>query len=302
MNKRRQERKATDCTVELTWKSDTHQQSFEKCRAVDLSAGGVAIECPEAIPLSANVIIWAPAFQVAALAQVRHCSWKQTIYVLGLRFVAKTTTVEEDPCAPDHYEILRLNPFADRDTVERVYRTLAKRFHPDNQKTGDAEAFLRISEAYRVLADPTKRQKYDTERESNKKSPRFQLASPEFFWGIVGEQNRRLAILCLLYRKRTSNWEAPGMTLLELEALTGCTREELGFTLWYLCEHRLAKAGDSMEYCVTAEGVDYVENKIPENRSDLRALAAVTTSRPLEDVGQTGPGATTHGPVLDAFA
>jgi hypothetical protein len=288
-NMRVQERKPTDCLVELTWKSDTHQQSFEKCRAIDLSDGGVAVECPEAIPLSANVIIWAPSFQVAALAQVRHCSWNRTIYVLGLRFVAKTTTVQDDPCAPDHYEILRLNPFADQETIERVYRTLAKRFHPDNQKTGDAEAFLRIAEAYRVLADPAKRRRYDAEREVIRRSPRFQLASPDFFWGVVGEQNRRLAVLCLLYRKRSSNYESPGMTLLDLEGLTGCTREELGFTLWYLCEQRLARVADNTEYCVTAEGVDYVENKIPESRTDLRALAAVGSPRPHEVSGTVLP-------------
>ena len=288
-NMRAQERRPTDCLVELTWKSDAHQQSFEKCKAIDLSDGGVAIECPEAIPLSANVIIWAPAFHVAALAQVRHCSWNKSIYVLGLRFVAKTTTVQDDPCAPDHYEILRLNPFADQDTIERVYRTLAKRFHPDNQKTGDAEAFLRIAEAYRVLADPAKRRRYDAEREVIRRTPRFQLASPDFFWGIVGEQNRRLAVLCLLYRKRTSNYESPGLTMLDLEGLTGCTREELGFTLWYLCEQRHARISDNTEYCITAEGVDFVENKIPESRSDLRALAAVGNPRPHEASGTVLP-------------
>ncbi len=55
--------------------------------------------------------------------------------------------------APDHYEILRLSADAESDTIERVYRTLAKRFHPDNEKTGDAEIFLRIAEAHRILTD-----------------------------------------------------------------------------------------------------------------------------------------------------
>src|ERR1700734_3489023 len=129
-------RKSTDCMVEVTWKSETDQKFFEQCRAIDVSDTGVAVECPEPIPVSSNVVIVAPDFQIASLAQVRHCHWNRSTYVLGLRFLAKTTTVQDDPRAPDHYEILRLSHMADPETIERVYRTLARRFHPDNQETG----------------------------------------------------------------------------------------------------------------------------------------------------------------------
>jgi hypothetical protein len=278
-NLRNDERKAADCMVELTWKSESDEKLFESCRALDLSENGVAVECPEAIPLLTNIVVWAPDFQVAALAQVRHCTWRGSIYVLGLLFRARTTTVQHDPSAPDHYEMLRLNHMADQETIERVYKTLALRFHPDNQNTGDAEAFLRISDAYRVLSDPKRRTRYDSEREANRSTPRFQLQTPEFFNGMVGEQNRRLAILCLLYRQRSINFELPGLSLLELEQLTACTREELGFSLWYLCEKSLARISDRTDYLLTADGVDFVEAKLAEGRADLRAIAAV--SRPL---------------------
>jgi hypothetical protein len=267
-------RRPTDCTVEVRWKTAAGERMFEQCRALDLSESGVAVECPESIPASSNLIVWAPAFQVAALAQVRHCTWRGSIYVLGLLFTARTTTLQHDPCAPDHYEILRLSPRADDETIERVFKTLAFRFHPDNQQTGDAETFLRINESYRVLSNPDRRAKYNCEREADRATPRFQLRSPEFFNGIVGEQNRRLAILCLLYRKRTSNHEFPGHSLLELEELTACTREELGFSLWYLCEKRLCRVSDGAAYSLTAEGVDFVETKLAEDRPDLRAIAA----------------------------
>ena len=69
---RQEERNPADCVVELTWKSDTGEKLFEHCRAVDITENGVAVECPEALPLMSNVIIWAPVFHVAALAQVRH--------------------------------------------------------------------------------------------------------------------------------------------------------------------------------------------------------------------------------------
>ena len=273
-NQRSISRRPTDCVVELTWKSEAGEKLYEQCRAVDLSESGVAVECPESIPLSANLILWAPAFEVAALAQVRHCTWRGSTYLLGLHFLARTTTVQNDPCAPDHYEILRLSPRADQETIERVFRTLAFRFHPDNQTTGDAETFLRINDAYRVLSHPRRRAVYDGEREISRATPRFHLRSPEFFNGMVGEQNRRLATLCLLYRKRTSNYEYPGISLLELEQLTGCTREELGFSFWYLCEKGLCRVSDGSEYSLTAEGVDFVETKLLEDRPDMRAIAA----------------------------
>lgn len=276
---RTEERKPADGVVELTWKSESGEKRFEQCRALDLSSGGVAVECPEAIPVLANVIVWAPAFHVAALSQVRHCSWRQSIYVLGLKFVARTATSGgDDPRSPDLYEILRLSPQADSEGIERVYRTLAKRLHPDNQTTGDAEAFLRVADAYRILSDPAKRARYDSEREQAKATPRFQLRSREFFAGLRGEQNRRLATLCLLYRKRISDYEFPGLTLLDLEDLTGCTREELGFALWYLCEKGLAKKMDGSQFQITAAGVDHAETRLAEGNDDLKLLAAVQIS------------------------
>ena len=48
----------------------------------------------------------------------------------------------------DYYEILQVSPRADRDMIERVYRYLAHRFHPDNRETGDAERFTEIVDAY----------------------------------------------------------------------------------------------------------------------------------------------------------
>ena len=39
----------------------------------------------------------------------------------------------------DYYEVLQLSQTANADTVERVYRLLAKRYHPDNRETGDVD-------------------------------------------------------------------------------------------------------------------------------------------------------------------
>jgi curved DNA-binding protein len=272
---RNQQRKDADCAVELIWKTAGGEKRFESCRAINLSEIGVAIECPEILPLLAHVILRAPAFEVAALAQVKHCTWRSSIYVLGLNFVAKTSTTTHDSTAPDHYEILRLHPEADNATIDRVYRTLTRRFHPDNHETGDAEVFLRIVEAHRILTDPARREKYDEERCRSKSVVRFDLRSREFFSGLRGEQNRRLAILCLLYRKRVSDHEFPGLSLLDLEWLSGFTREELGFGLWYLCEKQLVSIDDRTQYRISAQGVDYVETRMTDEQPELRVIAAV---------------------------
>jgi curved DNA-binding protein CbpA len=79
---------------------------------------------------------------------------------------------------------------ADNETIERVYRTLTRRFHLDNEKTGAAAIFLRIAEAHRILTDPKQRERYDHERDDSKAIVRFDLRSREFFAGLRGEQNR----------------------------------------------------------------------------------------------------------------
>ena len=47
----------------------------------------------------------------------------------------------------DYYEVLQISPNADADTVQRVFRMLAQRFHPDNTETGNADRFRSLHEA-----------------------------------------------------------------------------------------------------------------------------------------------------------
>ena len=61
----------------------------------------------------------------------------------------------------DYYEILQVSASADPETIHRVYRLLAQRFHPDNRETGNAGRFRAISEAYTVLSNPEERARYD---------------------------------------------------------------------------------------------------------------------------------------------
>jgi hypothetical protein len=249
------------------------------------------------VPVSADIILRAESANLAALSQVRHCTWRRSTYLLGLQFLARTSTAIGDPSEPDHYEILRLSQWADEEAIVRVYRTLAKRFHPDNSETADAQAFLRVNQAYRILSDPQKRARYDQERATTSGGrPRFRLRSKEFFEGLKGEQNRRIAILCLLYRRRTIDYQNPGMSLLDIERLTGFTREEIGFALWYLREKGMAFMTDTSQFCIAAGGVDFVESN--PGHPELLAIAApsLTQSHLMPD--HAAPARPAGGPIL----
>jgi curved DNA-binding protein CbpA len=64
---------------------------------------------------------------------------------------------------------MQLSPNADAETVSRVYRLLAFRYHPDNTETGNSEMFIRLSEANQILSDPEKRASYDAAHRSAKR-------------------------------------------------------------------------------------------------------------------------------------
>ena len=63
----------------------------------------------------------------------------------------------------DYYEVLGVDRNADADTIKKAYRKLAIKYHPDKNPGDKAaeEKFKEAAEAYDVLSNPEKRQKYD---------------------------------------------------------------------------------------------------------------------------------------------
>jgi DnaJ domain len=160
----------------------------------------------------------------------------------------------------DHYEILQISANADADTVHRVYRILAQRFHPDNQETGNAEMFRKISDAYRELSDPALRAAFDVKHRESRRVTWKIFDQSNAAQGFEGERRKRHGILSLLYRKRVGQPEQPYIVMKEFEELLGVPVEHLEFALWYLKEGQYVVRTDNGRYSITLKGVDLAES------------------------------------------
>jgi len=174
----------------------------------------------------------------------------------------------------DYYELLQISPNAELETVHRVYKLLAARYHPDNIETGDLDKFLALKRAFETLTNPGLRAEYDALYQQRNTEPIELFELKEFSIGVEGEANRRMGILCLLYNRRRANPEDPGLSLLEFESMMQVPREHLMFTIWYLREHNCLRQDDASDYVITGDGVDYVETHLPSNKLLYRLLKA----------------------------
>src|SRR6478735_12742997 len=66
------------------------------------------------------------------------------------------------PTKRDYYEILGVSKHASADDIKKAHRKLVRKLHPDvNKEPGAPEKFKEVQEAYDILSEPDKRQKYD---------------------------------------------------------------------------------------------------------------------------------------------
>src|ERR1044072_3316513 len=118
----------------------------------------------------------------------------------------------------DYYEVLQVSTSSEPETINRVYRMLAQRFHPDNQQTGNESRFHAVLEAYTILSDPEKRARYDVSYQQQRQR-RWRLVSDgaQAENNFEMEQTIRLTVLEVLYTQSHLDPDYPGILQLDLE-------------------------------------------------------------------------------------
>jgi hypothetical protein len=259
--------------IRVTFESSPGVVSVAPSEIVDISEWGCGIRTKTLLKMNALVTVCGHMVDERRESRVRaRVAWLRVTgpgtFMAGLAFEESLNRASSKPeNAPpplgaaehDYYELLQLSPSADSDTVQRVYRILAQRFHPDNQETGSDEMFRMISEAHAVLSDPKKRAAYDVAHQALR-SQRWKIFDkPEAAVGVESERRKRQGILSLLYVQRIQMTAQPWLNIKDLEDLLGCPREHLEFSLWYLKEQNWVKRSDNGRYTITAAGVDEAE-------------------------------------------
>jgi hypothetical protein len=210
-----------------------------------------------------------------------------------------------EPAFIDYYESLQLSPSADHETIERVFRLLAKRYHPDNLASGDAERFNEISRAYEILSNPATRAAYDV-RHGREKDRQWQILREG-----TGDNHREAdgqlfhRILSLLYIARRRDPEKGGLASARLEWMLDTPREHLEFPLWYLRRRGLVEILESGLLAITVQGVDELGSKTLSLPGD-RLLTATTVEEEAQAPEDAGPrrairegDGRVHDPVAD---
>jgi len=269
--------------IQLSYRCESGAQALS-ARILDWNDGGWGLELPAEIAAGTTITLTGgltkeSGGESSVRGLVAWCRQEGAKWRAGIALAT-----DDEPARPkerlahataaevDYYEILQLSPKADQETIQRVYRLLAQRCHPDNQESGDAEMFRQLLDAYRTLGDPEKRAAYDVNHHARTRLRWRIFDQPSSAQGIEAEKRKREGVLGLLYAKRANQPEKPALTLVELEDLLGVPREHLEFCLWYLKENGLAVRSDNGRHAITAKGVDLVEqqgDRVPLRSSHL---------------------------------
>lgn len=176
----------------------------------------------------------------------------------------------------DYYEIMEISPNANPETIDRIFRFLAMRYHPDNKDTADRSRFDKIVEAHNTLKEPVTRAQYDVEYKTHC-DLRWKLAE-EFSdgKGIARDIAIQHKILSILYIRRRQSISDPGIGNHTLEQLLRCPPEHLEFHLWYLKEKGWIARLENGMLAITVAGVDHINSEQHRKTTTLLTIANQT--------------------------
>jgi curved DNA-binding protein len=194
----------------------------------------------------------------------------------------RTQTVNADGAqaeTADYYEVLQVSRNAHPLIIAKVYRLLVAFYHPDKPDTGNKNAFLRVVEAYRVLSDPVRRTTYDRRMFGAARPDRVESGDEALRSSrgagpaIENESDLRDSLLQALYTMRRNQPQNPGLSLMTLSELLGCSIDVMQFTLWYLRGKKFIDAVDDGNVAITVHGVDHIEAKRRDSSRGHEMLA-----------------------------
>jgi hypothetical protein len=286
VQRRQANRKRTDpnvVRVRLKDQAGNHRWATAYLR--DMTEGGVGLSLMTALQLGSMVVLRGTFGEdrtdVQVDAIVKWCTEESGgVYQVGLELAngqgaraknerreaeppppSNTIPFSDDPEQLDCYEIMQLSPKATPDTIHRVHRILAQRYHPDTPDTGNAEMFIQLTAAARILSDPERRAKYDARYHATRQLHWKIFDQAEAALGPQAERVKRRGILGLLYAKAAHDIERSGMTALEFEEILGCPREHLQAALWYLKGKGFIQRTDNGRFTITVAGFDEMESQ-----------------------------------------
>ena len=154
----------------------------------------------------------------------------------------------------NHYEVLQVSQNASHEVIEKMFRFLATKHHPD--AGGDKQTFNDIVGAFEVLRDENARNQYDLEL----KNGAHEVARlRENSMQAGPDAAIRHELLCLFYARRRDQNSSPALGAMSIEKTLGLHEDVLNFHLWYFKEKNWVKRCEDGGYAITAEGVDQID-------------------------------------------
>ena len=195
--------------------------------------------------------------------------------------------------AKNYYEILELSANANHDTIERMFRYLATKHHPDSG--GDKEQFRVLLKAFEVLRDPTSRSAYDLKLQKEKVEHKI-LVDHARKAGPDAEIRHQL--LQLFYARRRQAVGSAALGSMTIEKEMDLSEEMLNFHLWFFREKGWIQREEDGGLAITATGVERVEaGEIRARRLARIDVQSNTITMPVIHASQTAAVAVTANAV-----
>ncbi|MGI9517839.1 MAG: J domain-containing protein, partial [Pirellulaceae bacterium] len=156
------------------------------------------------------------------------------------------------------YEVLEVSPNANSETIEKIFRYLAHRHHPDVSPDHDKTRFTHMVDGYNILTNAESRAAYDIQYTKYIQDQAELVDSAEVTGSDVVDRHRMLS---LFYAQRRRDMKNPGVGVMALQRILGCPEQVLDFQLWYLREKGWVTREENGLLSITAEGVEEIENR-----------------------------------------